>query len=349
MKVLLLGDASNYHSALAMGLTRLGHQVTVASDGSGWMHTLRDIDISRRPGKAGGALLWLRLNTLLARDLRGYDVVHISNPVFLNLRPARVRAIFDKVRLGNGAVFLTMLGADTAYAHMYAQCDPCDLSGWLEPLLADHCRYVYDRVDGAVSALYEYHLAGSKVFEAEWLAYAGIPVEMPRDYMAKPHTGPLRIVCACHKGREAEKGIDKMWPVVQRVAALRPRLVEAVMARNVPFSRFGAVLDEADIVVDQLYSSSPATTALMAMARGKTVVSGGTDDFYDFIREPLLRPIINPEADNLDRLEKSLLALADDPCRIAMLGDMGREFVSAHNEVSVVARRVVDFWERRLC
>lgn len=348
MKVLLLGDASNYHSALAMGLMRLGHQVTVASDGSGWMHTHRDIDISRRPGKAAGALLWLRLNTLLARDLRGYDVVHISNPVFLNLRPGRVRSIFDKVRLRNGAVFLTMLGTDTAYASMYANSDPVDLSAWLDPLLADHCRYIYDRVDGAVSALYEYHLAGSRVFEPARLAYAGIPVEVSRYYMPKPRTGPLRIMCACHKGREAEKGIDKMWPVVQRVAALRPGRIEAYMVRNVPFSRFGAVLDEADVVVDQLYSSSPATTALMAMARGKAVVSGGTDDFYDFIREPLLRPIINPETDNLDGLEKSLLALADDPGRVAMLGNMGREFVARHNEVSVVARRVVDFWKRRL-
>ena len=47
MKILLLGDASNYHVALAKGLRTLGHDVTVASNGSKWMKTPRDIDLYR--------------------------------------------------------------------------------------------------------------------------------------------------------------------------------------------------------------------------------------------------------------------------------------------------------------
>lgn len=33
MKILLLGEYSNVHNTLAMGLRELGHQVTVASNG----------------------------------------------------------------------------------------------------------------------------------------------------------------------------------------------------------------------------------------------------------------------------------------------------------------------------
>ena len=47
MKILLLGDYSNYHRALSLALRKLGHDVTVASDGSRWMDTGRDIDLSR--------------------------------------------------------------------------------------------------------------------------------------------------------------------------------------------------------------------------------------------------------------------------------------------------------------
>ena len=36
MKILLLGDYSNVHATLALGLRALGHKVTLASDGDTW-------------------------------------------------------------------------------------------------------------------------------------------------------------------------------------------------------------------------------------------------------------------------------------------------------------------------
>ena len=36
MKILLIGEYSNVHHTLALGLKALGHEVTVASDGDGW-------------------------------------------------------------------------------------------------------------------------------------------------------------------------------------------------------------------------------------------------------------------------------------------------------------------------
>ena len=80
MKVLLMGDGSAYHANLATALRAMGHSVTVASDGTRWMNTARDIDLARRPGKLSGALLWLRLSQLDAKRLRGYDVVQLSSP-----------------------------------------------------------------------------------------------------------------------------------------------------------------------------------------------------------------------------------------------------------------------------
>ena len=48
MRILLLGDASNCHRTLATGLRQLGQEVVVASDGTMWMDTERDIDLLRR-------------------------------------------------------------------------------------------------------------------------------------------------------------------------------------------------------------------------------------------------------------------------------------------------------------
>lgn len=49
MKILLLGEYSNVHATLADGLRRLGHEVTVASNGDFWKDYPRDIDFSRSP------------------------------------------------------------------------------------------------------------------------------------------------------------------------------------------------------------------------------------------------------------------------------------------------------------
>ncbi len=91
MKILLLGDYSNCHRTLATGLLRLGHDVTVISNGSFWMNCHRDIDISRKPGKTGGLRLFLRSLGPLHRHLKGYDVVALHDPQFLQLKPARLR------------------------------------------------------------------------------------------------------------------------------------------------------------------------------------------------------------------------------------------------------------------
>ena len=36
MRILLMGEYSNVHNTLAIGLRALGHEVTVASDGDSW-------------------------------------------------------------------------------------------------------------------------------------------------------------------------------------------------------------------------------------------------------------------------------------------------------------------------
>ena len=51
MKILLLGEYSNVHATLADGLRKLGHQVTVLSNGDFWKNYPRDIDLVRKPGK----------------------------------------------------------------------------------------------------------------------------------------------------------------------------------------------------------------------------------------------------------------------------------------------------------
>ena len=45
MKILLMGEYSNVHATLAEGLRKLGHKVTVLSNGDFWKNYPRDINM----------------------------------------------------------------------------------------------------------------------------------------------------------------------------------------------------------------------------------------------------------------------------------------------------------------
>lgn len=366
MKILLIGDASNYHATLSRGLSAMGHDVTVASNGSRWMDTARNIDLSRRPGRIGGLILWTRLSTLLARRLRGYDVVQISNPIFIEQKPRRVRTLFDRLRRDNGAVFLTALGTDTAYVRMCTADDSplrysewsvdghrtpfvtspggIDHAKWLTNPLADHAQYVYDNVDGVVSALYEYHQAMKYAgFDSKRLAYGGIPINTADIPFTPPKydgTAPLHILAPYHAGREAEKGTEMLYDAVRR---LPNAAVDRVT--GLKYDDFTKRLSASDIVLDQLYSYTPATTALVAMAMGKTVVTGAEADFETFIGDSV--PAINVDPADTTKLTADIVRLCS-PETMARRATAARDFVKRHNDTNVVARRFVDFWNKRL-
>ena len=99
MKILLIGEYSGVHCTLAEGLRELGHQVTVVSDGDTWKDYPRDIDLTR---KGRMAYLW-KLIRLLPR-MRGYDIVQLINPMFVDLKGERVFPLYNYLRKHNKKV-----------------------------------------------------------------------------------------------------------------------------------------------------------------------------------------------------------------------------------------------------
>lgn len=365
MKILLLGDYSNYHRALSLALRKLGHEVTVASDGSRWMNTVRDLDMSRPfKNKVGGLLLWAKLNTLLRSRLEGYDIVQLNSPVFAALRPERLRSLFDRLLAKNGAVYLTMMGTDTFYIDFclsgalrytewqigdrpspLALAQPDELQRWQSPVLTDYTRYVYDRVQGVVCCLYEYYESCRRVVDSSRLAYAGIPIDTDSFTMAHGDEVPERVklFLGVHRDRMVEKGTDWMLAAARRVVERYPDKCELVYVENRPYREYIELMRSSHVVLDQLYSYTPATNALLAMAQGLVVVSGAEPEYYDFIGEQENRPIVNAIPDD-EKLEARLEAIVLHPERLPEQARRSREFVVKHNRDVVVARRFLDFW-----
>lgn len=370
LRVLLVGDASNCHNALAGGLRKLGHDVTVASDGTQWMDTHRDIDLRRRwNSKLGGLELWLRTLGLRQR-MAGYDVVSIASQGFINLRPERQRRLYDYLRKVNRKVFYTSLATDSNYvewaldAHCplryteykwrgedtpYLRCEGHLADDWLSAPLKGFCDHIYDTIDGAVSVLYEYDVALRRKLPAEKMAYGGIPIDVDslEPVELPDRIDKVRFFLGRHRARVLEKGGEILEAAAREVVSRHPGKCEFVLVQNRPYSEYIELLKSAHVLLDQLYSYTPATNALLAMAYGLATVSGGEEEYYDFIGERDCRPVINGEPD-YDILVATLENLVLHPEIIVRHARMGRDFVKRHNDDVIVARRFADFWKSRL-
>ena len=123
MKILLLGDYSNVHCTLAEGLKALGHECVVASNGDYWKNYPRDIDLQRKLTPMGNiSFVWRLMKAM--RSFRGYDIVQLINPVFLELKAERMYWFYDYLRRHNKRVILGAFGMDYYWAQVNTDVRP---------------------------------------------------------------------------------------------------------------------------------------------------------------------------------------------------------------------------------
>ena len=114
--------------------------------------------------------------------------------------------------------------------------------------------------------------------------------------------------------------------------------VELIKAESVPFKEYTKMMDDSDIILDQLYSYTPAMNALQAMAKGIICVGGGEPENYEILNEDKLRPIINilPNCQSVyDGLENLVL----HPEMIPILKKQSIEYINKHHDYIKVARQ----------
>lgn len=365
-RILLVGDYSNFHATLGKGLRKLGYDVTVASDGSTFMECDRDIDITRRhQSKIGGALYAASLYGKIHRHLRGFDIVSFRDPQFLELKPKRIKWFFNKIVDANTSCFLSFLTTDVKFLDMLEAADSplrysewfidgkpnrlrihdqAQWDGWHSEEMVDLVDTFYSRIKGTVTALYEYQLAAERIFPKDKVAYGGIPIDTAAiDFRELDRPKKVRLFLARDYRRQLEKGSDLLEKAARNIVARYPDKAEFIMLENVPRKQYLEVMRSCHVLLDQIYSYTPASMALEGMASGLTVVSGGEPEFYDFIGEKENFPVVNAPYE-LEPLEKCLENLIMNPSRLHANSRRGREFVEKHNSMETVARRFLDFW-----
>ena len=364
MKILLIGEYSNVHWTLAQGLRALGHEAVVASDGDEWKDYPRDIDLRRRSLGWTDTLRYLWDVERLWPRLKGYDIVQIINPVFLSLKPERMWRYYERLRRQNGRIYLGAFGMDYFWVKAGTDCRTFRYSdfnlgteerysAWNEQMknewlwgekgklnlrIADDC-------DGIVSGLYEYDVC-YRPYYSEKMTFIPYPVcvtDPPQDIDEVPER--VRFFIGIQRGRSEYKGTDIMLRALERLQAEMPDKVTVNRAESIPFKDYETMMRGSDVLLDQLYSYTPAMNGLNAMSQGLVLVGGGEPEHYDLLGERELRPIVNVLPDEEDVYLK-LRELALHPERIPQLKRQSMEYIRRHHDHLKVAQEYLDFWNK---
>ena len=379
MKILLMGEYSNVHATLAEGLRKLGHHVTVLSNGDFWKNYPRDIDLVRKPGKLGGIMYMMKLYTNMHK-LRGYDIVQLINPMFLELKAERIFPIYQYLRKHNKKIILGGFGMDYYWISVCCKDKPLKYSdfnigdklrtntdalkerkdwlgtekGRLNQMIAEDC-------DGIITGLYEYWACYQPVFPQK-TTFIPFPIKpklitsgngnsytnaenhqvIPLDIPKK-----VKLFIGINKSRSEYKGTDIMLKAAQAIAKKYPDKAELRIAESIPFAEYVKMMNGSDAILDQLYSYTPSMNPLEAMARGIICIGGGEPENYEIIHEDKLRPIINV-LPNYESVYQELEHLVLHPELVPLLKQQSIEYISKHHDYIKVAKRYEAFYQKLL-
>ncbi len=356
MKILLFGEYSNVHATLADGLRALGHTVTVASNGDFWKNYPRDIDLKRTNGKAGGLLLAAKITANLPR-FSDYDIVQLINPLFVELKACHHFRLFRYLKRHNKKVVLGAFGMDYYWVNENITRKPLRYSDFnigkrlrvtQDAALARHDwigtdkerlnRLCAEQSDAIVTGLYEYDVCYRHNFPQKTI-FIPLPIKISATVpgTAAPENKSV-IFAGISRNRSAYKGTDIMLRAAREIASRYPDRVELRTVEGAPFEKYCELQSGADIILDQLYSYTPAMNALQAMSRGIVCVGGGEPENYTILGEEELHPIINVEP-SFQSVYDALEHIVLDKERLQALKRQSREYVKRHHDHIAVARR----------
>ena len=361
MKILLIGEYSNVHNTLAKGMRELGHKVTVASDGDSWKNYPRDIDLRREPGHRM-KFMWRLLKAL--PHMRGYDIVQIINPMFLELKAERILPVYKYLRRHNKKVVMGAYGIDYYWVYVNSQIRPLRysdfnigskvrtdtqahlyLNEWTGTPKQQLNEYIARDCDGIPACLYEYWATYNEVPELrDKMRFIPLPIEMPSIYHPNFFGGPVKVFIGISKGRSVYKGTDIMLDAAQALKEKYPDKLELRIAEGVPFEQYRQMMDGSDAILDQLYSYTPSMNSLLAMSKGIIVIGGGEPENYEILGETELKPIINVQP-NYQSVYDELEQLILHPERISDLKKQSVEYVRRHHDYLKVAEQYIRFYQ----
>jgi hypothetical protein len=359
MKILLLGEYSGVHTMLKSALVKLGHDVTLASDGDSFKNFEREIDL-----KGYGKNIYTRtLSRIVAEytaveKIKGYDVVQIINPLlFSQFTPER--AFFKKIKSNNGKTFLTALGDDYYYWKAYRDGKfkftpitdflkydvKATKSNWEYGRLKALSQYLAKEVNAVIPCAYTYHLGYKDLADVRHTEVIPFPIDLDRykfDLIEKQNGSKLKFFHGIQSKRMGFKGTGYIQEAMKRIVADYGERMIYSEVENIPHAEYTSILNNSDIILDQTNGYEPAMNALISMAKGKIVMGGCKREWKNFLGidyEPLVD--ISPDPDDIYRRAEEMIL---NPLQVNQISINARRFVDDFHDSIKVANKFLNVW-----
>lgn len=357
MKILLLGDFSSAHYNLKLGLQELGHQVTLVSHRDGFKKTPTDIEFYHRSengNKYLGAAREILSQYLLSTQLKGYDVVQTASHIFYHNRIDNY--LFPKIFENNGKSVLFNGACSEPYNQFvktlsYSPCATCkqfdlDKNGCEnEKINARAHEYSrYERYHAIVSSHFEYY----KAFERTVFHNKNhfIPIPIRSEELSLPiSVVPEKLNVYYGETRKGFKGGAVIEAAIEMVkSSTYGRFFNFTTSRKIPYDEYVRVMNETHVLIDQANSYSYGVNALVAMSKGKIVLSGAEPAAVEFMGiEQSECPVVNIRPSEKDIYDK-LIALYESRFALPEHSQQSIDFVKLHHDPIAIAHRYVELY-----
>jgi glycosyltransferase involved in cell wall biosynthesis len=298
--------------------------------------------------------------------LKGYDVVQIINPIFLDLKANKILPFYKYIRRNNKKLFMGAFGMDHYWVKTCLDCQTFRYSDfnmgdrqrteeeynkqfikdWLDGEKTEINKFIAKDCDGIITGLYEYDCCYRPYFPQK-TCFIPFPINLSKiTPLVKDGHKKVRFFVGTQKGRSEYKGTDIMLRALERIQKDFPNDCEILKAESIPFEEYSRMINDCDILLDQIYGYSPGMNALLAMSKGKIVVGGAEDECYRILNEDTLRPMVNVIPDEEDVYNK-LKWLIENKDKVAKMQQASIEFINKHHLPHKVAERYLDFWDSK--
>lgn len=239
------------------------------------------------------------------------------------------------------------------YSEFYVEGKPINvdfnqrfIDKWIGTPLEKFNVELANSVDGIAACLYEYYCSYEPYFGNK-VKYIPLPLNTAEIEFQPIEEEPEKVnfFIGINKVREKFKGTDVMEKALARIKDKYEDRVIVTRVESVSYDVYQQLMSQAHVVLDQLYSHTPAMNALLAMAQGKVVVGGGEPYIYDLYDDSTNQPIVNvhpTEDDVFEKLEWLVLNKKDIP----EISRKSRLFVEQNHDYIVVAKKYLNFWQK---
>lgn len=359
MKILLLGEYSGVHTILKTALVKLGHAVTLASDGDSFKNFEREIDL-----RGYGKNIYTRTLSRIAAEynavnrIKGYDVVQIINPlIFSQFTPERT--FFKRIKANNRKVFLTALGDDFYYWKAFRDGKfvftpitdflkydmKATRSNWEYGRLKTLSQYLAREVNAVIPCAYTYHLGYKDLQDVSHTEVVPFPIDLDSFYNSPfeiQGKSKLKFFHGVQSKRIGFKGTAYIQEAMRKVVARYSEQMVYSEVENIPYNEYTSILNSSDIILDQTNGYEPAMNALISMAKGKVVMGGCKQEWMDFLGidyEPLVD--IAPDPENIYKKAEEMILKPDKVYQISV---NARRFVNEFHDSKIIAKKFLDIW-----